>query len=236
MSKLNQSTIEKLGYYVYLLNDPKTSQTFYVGKGKGDRINSHNLDALVYGDEKSEKIRRIREIIASDQEVELVVLRHGLTEKEAFELEAAAIDLLGKDLTNIMGGHHSDERGVMSIKDIELKYQAEPAEFQHNVLLIKLNKYYRSDMTAKELYYRTRSAWRISQENASKMEVVCAVYRGIIREVYVPESWNKHEDRSNRWEFVGHVATDTIRNMYIDKSVKHIMKKGEQTPFRYIWK
>lgn len=236
MSKLNQSTIEKLGYYVYLLKDPSTDKIFYVGKGKGNRINSHNLDALIFDDNKSEKIKRIRDITANKQEVNLVVLRHGLTENEAFEIEAAAIDLLGDDLTNIMGGHHSDERGLMTLKDLELKYQAEPATFSHDALLIKMNKYYRPDMTADELYNRTRSAWRISQENASKVGVVCAVYRGIIREVYIPESWNLHVDRSGRWEFEGRVADEEIRNQYLHKSVKHLMKKGEQTPFRYIWK
>lgn len=236
MKKLNQSTIEKLEYYVYLLKDPTNGEIFYVGKGKGNRINSHSLEALVVGEDKSNKIKRIREITAGGRDIELVVLRHGLAEKEAFEIEAAAIDLVGGTLTNIMGGHHSDERGLMSLKDIELKYQAEPAVFKHNVLLIKVNKYYTYDMTADELYYRTRSAWRISQENASKVEVACAVYRGIIREVYIPESWNRHPDRSGRWEFVGRVAAKPVRNLYIDKSVKHLMKKGEQTPFRYVWK
>jgi uncharacterized protein len=235
MKKLNQSTIEKLRYYVYILKDPSNGEIFYVGKGKGNRINSHSLEALVYGEDKSDKIRRIQEISSNGRELELVVLRHGLTEAEAFEIEAAAIDLLGGTLTNIMGGHHSDERGIMSIKDIELKYQAEPAAFEHNVLLIKINKYYTPNMTADELYLRTRSAWRISQENASKVEIACAVFRGIIREVYIPESWNKHPDRSGRWEFTGRVAEKAIRNQYIDKSVKHLMKKGEQTPFRYVW-
>lgn len=236
MSKLNQSTIEKLQYYVYLLKDPRNGDVFYVGKGKGNRINSHSLDALIAGTDKSEKIKRIKEITAGNMDLDLVVLRHGLTEKAAFEVEAAAIDLLSGTLTNIMGGHHSDERGMMTLKEIELKYQAEPAVFKHDVLLIKVNKFYTSDITPDDLYFRTRSAWRISQENASKVEVVCAVYRGLIREVYIPETWSSHPVRKDRSEFTGRPADKEIRDLYIDKSVKHLIKKGEQTPFRYIWK
>lgn len=34
---------EKLGYYVYRLIDPRNGQTFYIGKGKGNRKSSNNL-------------------------------------------------------------------------------------------------------------------------------------------------------------------------------------------------
>lgn len=235
MNKLNQSTIEELKYYVYLLKDPSNEEVFYVGKGMGNRINSHSLEALIDGEGKSEKIKRIQEITNTRQEPKLIVLRHGLCEKEAFEVEAAAIDLIGDNLTNIMGGHYSDERGIMTLKDIELKYQADPAVFKHNVLLIKVNQYFTYDMTAQELYDRTRSAWRISRKNASKVAVACAVYRGIIREVYIPETWKKHPELAGRWEFFGRVAEDSIRKIYIDKSVKHLMKKGARAPFQYVW-
>ena len=32
---------EKIGNYVYRLIDPRNGETFYVGKGKGNRIFSH---------------------------------------------------------------------------------------------------------------------------------------------------------------------------------------------------
>lgn len=41
MNKINefsQETINKIGYYVYRLIDPRNGQTFYVGKGKGNRV------------------------------------------------------------------------------------------------------------------------------------------------------------------------------------------------------
>ena len=234
MKKLNQSTIEKLGYYVYLLRDPADKKVFYVGKGKGNRINSHDYEAMVLGEKKTEKLERIRKIYKQGDVPELVILRHGLTEKESFEIEASTIDLLSEGLTNIVGGHDSDERGLMTLKDIELKYQAESAVFKHNVLLIRINKLFTYGMDEIDLYNATRSAWRISTDKLSRLELVCAVYRGIIREVYVPDSWQDCRERAGRKEFIGHKAEESIRNLYINKSVKHILKKGEQTPFRYV--
>ena len=38
--------IDQLQYYVYRLIDPRTGQTFYVGKGKGNRLYAHINDAL----------------------------------------------------------------------------------------------------------------------------------------------------------------------------------------------
>lgn len=53
MNKINefsQETINKIGYYVYRLIDPRNGQTFYVGKGKGNRVFQHVLGAIGYYD------------------------------------------------------------------------------------------------------------------------------------------------------------------------------------------
>ena len=99
---LSQSTIEKLGYYVYVLIDPRDNNIFYVGKGKGNRVNQHLLGALDEDSQETEKIKRIREIQSLGLRVGLDIIRHELTEKESFEVESALIDLLGLEiLTNI---------------------------------------------------------------------------------------------------------------------------------------
>ena len=41
-----KEVIDQLQYYVYRLIDPRTGQTFYVGKGKGNRVFAHVNDAL----------------------------------------------------------------------------------------------------------------------------------------------------------------------------------------------
>ncbi len=92
---------EHLGYYVYLLSDPRTSRPFYVGKGVGDRCFAHLREARrtqadTVGDYA--KLATIRAIEQAGLTVTIEVLRHGLTEPEAFAVEAAAIDLLGMTL------------------------------------------------------------------------------------------------------------------------------------------
>jgi len=44
---------------------------------------------------KSDKLDEIRRILSQGQKVEELVLRHCLSEKEAFEVEAAIIDYMG---------------------------------------------------------------------------------------------------------------------------------------------
>lgn len=41
MDRFSNEAISKMGYYVYRLVDPRNGQTFYVGKGKGNRIFAH---------------------------------------------------------------------------------------------------------------------------------------------------------------------------------------------------
>jgi len=62
--RLSQSTIEKLGYYVYALIDPRNKKVFYVGKGKGNRIYAHVEASESIDTKEIEKIKTIREIRA----------------------------------------------------------------------------------------------------------------------------------------------------------------------------
>lgn len=236
MQKLSQSTIESLQYYVYLLIDPRNDKPFYVGKGHGNRVNQHLLGALETDLDEVEKIKTIHDIQKANLGVEHVVLRHGLTEKEAFEVESAVIDLIGmKYLTNIVAGHYASERGLMSLEDIAIKYQAEDAEFDEPALLININKLYHYDTTPEELYEATRKHWLVSRERVENIRLACGVYAGIIREVYVPESWHESPaDQDGRSYFRGTVAPGQIRGRYINKSVAKYWRKGSQNPIKYV--
>lgn len=79
--------LEQLGYYVYRLVDPRDGATFYVGKGTGNRVFQHAAEALGENADTL-KIGRIRDIRANGASVQHVIHRHGLTEKEAFEVES----------------------------------------------------------------------------------------------------------------------------------------------------
>jgi hypothetical protein len=99
---------DRLKWYVYRLIDPRTGETFYVGKGKGDRLFQHAKGALTTsGDEDRAdlKYQRIKNITKAGIEVSHVIHRHGIdTEAVAFQIEAALIDAY-PGLTNRVSGH-----------------------------------------------------------------------------------------------------------------------------------
>lgn len=234
MHKLSQSTIEKLGYYVYLLSDPRTKKVFYVGKGVGNRINHHLLGALEEKTKETRKIKTIRDIQSVGLEVDLIILRHGLIEKEAFEVESSIIDYIGmENLTNIMLGHHSFGRGKKTLKNIEIEFEAVDALFDEPVILIRINQLYRYNMSPQELYEATRKDWKVGSR-VKNNNIACAVYGGIIREVYEINEWVPSIKTPGRWMFNGKVASSEIRAKYIDKSVAHIWKHGSQNPIKYV--
>lgn len=239
MSKLSQSTIENLKYYVYLLIDPRTDKPFYVGKGHGNRVNQHVLGALETDLDEVKKLKRIHEIINDDLEVGHIIVRHGLSSDAAFEVECALIDYIGmSNLTNIVSGHYSAEHGLMSLRDIELKYQAEPAEFTEPAILININRLYHPDMSPDELYTATRQHWAVDIDRARKISVTCAVFVGIIREVYEVDEWTNspppHDKPMQRSYFTGKVAPQATRDKYLNRSVAKYWKKGSQNPIKYV--
>ena len=82
---------EKVKYYVYALKAPGSSKPFYIGKGQGNRVFAH-ARAAIKTKNTSDKLDIIRKIRATHKDVKYQIIRHGLTEKEAYEIEATLID------------------------------------------------------------------------------------------------------------------------------------------------
>lgn len=234
--RITDEASKTLKSYVYVYIDPRNNEPFYIGKGKGDRANSHLTDQS-----DSAKVARINKIRKSRKEPVIEILRYGLTDIEASLVEAAAIDLLGKsNLTNKVSGYHAKSFGRVTLDELLKLLNAKRVEVLHKVVLININKLYRSDMTPRELYEATRGIWRIGSRRA-KADYAMAVYQGVVREVYRILKWQpagtlKYLTRdssdfkgSGRWEFSGVVA-DEIRDRYVDRSVG----KSTQNPIRYM--
>ena len=234
--------IEQLQYYVYRLIDPRTGQTFYVGKGRGNRLYAHINDALknyngqsfenAGEDEISEKIRQIREIHAAGLEVIHVIQRYGLTEKEAFEVESALIDCY-PGLTNIQSGHAS-ERGVNNAEVLQRILSCEAFDDQDDLkyCIIKTNV---NKLEEREnLYEAVRKYWKVDLARVQKIPFVLAVVNGIVNEVYEAEQWYRAPEIPERCMFDGKPAADNIRKMFVNKRLpKHYMKKGMASPVLY---
>ena len=248
IKNFSHNTKEALKYYVYVYSDPDTKKPFYVGKGKNDRAFSHLSDQ-----KENEKVNKINEIIENGKEPIIEILVHGLDEETALKVEAAAIDLIGiKNLTNRQRGHESSLYGKIEVSLLDARYSHEKLDSDDiidNIMLIRINKRYRNDMTPLELYESTRGYWRLNVENAKKVDYVLAVYDGMVLEVYEAVEWFPalstymgtrqseltREDMEGRYEFVGKIANEDIRKRYADKSVKEFFSPSNQNPIKYVW-
>jgi hypothetical protein len=230
MKEFSQAVCEKLGYYVYVLKDPRNGEIFYVGKGKDNRIFQHIYEADLTTN-VSDKLERIRDI--GNDKVEHYILRHGLTKELSLEIESACIDLIGLDnLSNIVKGHNSWERGLKNSNEIVQYYDAKIVTITEPTIIITINKYYERFITEDKLYAITRSAWKVSKQRRDNVEYAIASYRGLVREIYKINCWHFKSDE-NRWAFDGEKAEPEIRNKYINQSLDNYIKKGSQNPIRY---
>ncbi len=191
----------------------------------------HLLEAET-SSETYEKLDVIRAIKAREKEVVCLIHRHGLTEKEAFEVESSLIDFIGLvELTNRVLGYKADDRGQMTVSEVIARYDAPIITISEPALLIIINKLYRRGMSETELYEITRQSWKVAPERR-KPKYALAVYNGIIRQVYLIDNWSKSVADPKRWEFQGTIANNL--QYYVGKSVSPYITIGAQNPIKYI--
>ena len=235
----SSEVIERLQSYVYRLIDPRNGETFYVGRGKGNRVFAHIRDALK-SEDPADRLSRIRDIRLKGFEVSHIIHRHGLNEQAAREVEAALIDAY-PGLTNIANGAGSNEYGVAHANEIIKRYGAEPAAISHRVLFISVNQ----TVENTELYEAVRYAWVIDPKRAQRAEYVLAVHRGLIVGAYQADEWlpatREHfpdrEPVEDRWGFRGSEAPDKIRKLYVGKRMpEEYRKRGAANPIKYSYR
>ena len=187
-----QSVIEGLKCYVYVLVDPRNNCIFYVGKGSGNRVYQHAQAALVE-DSPSLKLSTIREIKGLGLDVKYYIIRHNLSEQEAYLVESSIIDLLtypafnkGNILTNIVSGHHQWNEGIKTDEEILYDCPKIVPRPEDRLLLVSLNKSYQQSK-ATGVYRRAndyesvRKYWQLSSDKANKVTHILGIYRGIVR-------------------------------------------------------
>lgn len=239
MKGFSKEVCEELEYYVYRLIDPRDGTTFYVGKGKGNRVFDHAKMALKFSskncadfeDEVSAKYKQIREIFAAGLEVLTVIHRHHIKDKEtAYQIEGALIDAY-PGLTNIQDGHGNADFGCASTIEIQNRYAAEEAIIQPDMyVIIKIRK---EVIAARgSIYEAVRKAWHINVERAKGRMVIASVC-GMIQGVFSAK-WEKDVDEKSRWCFEGKsVDTAEARALIGKRLPKKFVQKGAASPIWY---
>lgn len=100
------------------------------------------------------------------------------------------------------------------------------------VLVVKINRTYREDMSAEELYESVRGIWRLDKSKRNLVQYVFGVFHGKIVAIYevlkwddagtIPYKFRTHlpETLTGRSEFVGRSVSDEMRSKYMGKKIK----------------
>jgi len=247
----DEKTKLELNYYVYLLINPDTKTPFYVGKGEGNRVFDHLNDAK-QGKKGTDKLDQIQAILKKNKTVDHVIVRHGLNEKTAYQIEASLIDTFRyipsfNDFVsgNIQGGMNSIENGLMSSEEVKRKYNAIPLNsIPADTIIININSSYKRASGKNKLYQATKERWRMDKTRLEGIKYVLSEFKGLIVEVFEVKKWYSIKRQYNPgtkkagktyvgYGFDGQVALNKVRNLYINKSVAHKKKKGASNPIIY---
>ncbi len=203
-------------YYVYALC--KRDRTpFYIGKGSGARVLQHRdaaqqakesieSDGTLTGEEKEEKIseltKKLQTILDENTDLQMLIIKWGLTENEALMCESALINLLEftkettvEELTNIVNGHASKAEKETS-SDVKtkartlerfLKECAIPERaidgIREKVVFVKIHEFYpkcinREGLADNEKVKEcVRGNWTIDRNRRDKIRYIFALYR-----------------------------------------------------------
>lgn len=249
LNSFSEAVYRKLGYYVYRLADPRNGETFYVGKGVGNRVFSHVACSLENGDGEEDslslKYKRIKEIRSAGLETIHIIHRHNIPESAVYEVEAALIDAY-PGLSNAQGGHHSADRGPMNAAEIVARYAlpSVPDNTGHKLILININHFDESDRLT--LLDQVRFAWRLSLKRARQADYVLAVIRGVVVGAFVAREWLPANDSKlgiplasnadQRFGFNGEKAPQEIWGLYVGQHGKRLDNESMrhvQNPIRY---
>lgn len=247
---------EKIGYYVYRLLDG--NETFYIGKGKGNRVFQHETQAKNESLESYNlKLQKIIDAKAKNS-FKVVIHRHGLSEDQAFLIESSLIALhqsYGKELTNVQQGFQQSRYGECSPEQLSLIYSTPKASIYKptkerpvNSLLISINSSWKSDEKTPEGILRmVQYSWRIRQPCIEQIPYVFAVANKVIRGVYAVDKWLESTDKEwislldldelslveGRYGFLGSVAPLNVWSRFVNTKLPDELSFGSGQPILY---
>jgi len=239
---------EYLGYYVYALFDSANPKIpFYIGKGRGNRVFAHASGADIDLNEDevlSPKLQLIAEIKKAGRKVEQQIIKFGLSEDEAFKVEASLIDLVNYMMPDTLKNQISGQgvaEGIYDADELATSLGAQQLQSELPLLVIKIERKWgefiqkygsSSAIPPEEIYDATKGNWRLSTSRASRAVCVLSVARGLVRAVFVPTGWADagYENR----KVMKDVQSAEAYREFVGTSVAHLFQRGSQNPVRYL--
>lgn len=239
---------ERLGYYVYALFDSdEPNWPFYIGKGCGNRIFAHAKgEPTPQADDEpiSTKLQLIAEIKNANRTVVHKIIRFGLSEEEAFKIEASLIDLANyirpDTLRNEISGQGVAE-GIYDAADLAFSLAAKEIQPDRPLLVIKIERRWdalvsqwgsATAVPVNSIYDAIKGDWKLNIARASRAECVLAVARGLVRAVFIPSGWT-NAGYENRKVMTGILDSKQLQH-FVGTSVAHLFERGSQNPVRYL--
>ena len=243
IKRFSPEVCKELNYYVYRLVDPRNGQTFYVGKGRNNRVFAHaacalsNYSDVDYDPEQDDdtnlKYKTNRDIKNAGLEVIYIIQKYGLEQRDAFVIESALIDAysIERKLTNKIKGFSSSEpQNAITLQRTFSTKEYIDSPSNPKYMIIKVKDYWLNQRDNR--YECTRSSWKINIDKAKKYPYVLSVTGGIVEEVYKVNEW--HYCDWGRAEFTGEKAEPQIEELFIHKRIPEKYRKpGLASPVLY---
>jgi len=195
---------ERLGSYVYALEDPRDGKIFYVGQGKNNRLFDHFSEAQVSLDASknaSSKVIRILDIWKNGEDVGWHIVAHGLPEESLDFVESAVIDSLlisqnGQCLNKVRGPRSSlltsGEVSTLGASRIN------PDSALQRVFIFPIHNALTSSRD--NIYEATRASWNVTDRYREGSAHAVGIQNGISVGGYSIERW---EERDGKFAFTG---------------------------------
>lgn len=232
--KNNKFFFNQLKSYVYAyceIGEDNKRNPIYIGKGKKDRCLAHLKDLDKKNDNKSKKIQDL----ISKNKLGIDIIAYGLDDKTSFAIESACIDLMGiENLTNLVKGK-GDNIKRFPIEELKNIILDDPVEIdkEDSGVAILINRDYKPQFGDLDIFEYTRGIWSKNMVSIAKgARYAYATNHGVVKEIYeiyewVPAGTQQYFTRvldpdkvKNRYEFIGKLAPDNVREKYKGKLIK----------------